>query len=160
VIIAYKNNQPKNIFEEIYNAEMHAAWWKENTPLSNTEYFNGAVGTVEATDFGGTRHKSLTVKESEQKSSPYMLEVQHQTHKNNPWGSELKQKKVNIKSRFVYRNVDLKIYYQYVFAIEGSPEAFSDFAKEEGLAIYITGFVKGDILRGYKDFSYPQLLGG
>jgi len=69
-IIAYKNNQPKNVFEEIFYAEMDAAQvndkldqvqkkidsatsktlkknvssgTKRNTPLSNTEYFDVSV---------------------------------------------------------------------------------------------------------------------
>jgi len=96
-VIVYKNNQPKNIFEEIYEAEMSAAetnctidksqkkiadamsgtskeninsQTKQKTPLSNTEYFNGT--DAEMNDKGG-RLRIRTVKELPKEGSPYTL---------------------------------------------------------------------------------------
>jgi hypothetical protein len=78
-VIVYKNNQPKNIFEEIYHAEMHAAWWKENTPLSNTEYFKYAVaGYIE---YSEGKLTSSTAKEVQKDDSLYTLAATYLTYR-------------------------------------------------------------------------------
>jgi len=154
-IIAYNWKEPKNVFEEIYAAEMHAAKYKQYTPLSNTEYFDEAI--ADYVDYNAKRLKSTTVKESPKDTSQYSLGVEFLNHlgEKSPLGRApgLRQKSVDIKSRFVYHDIDIKVYYLYILSNEGDAESLKKYVRDEGLSIYITGSFEGTKLRGYKEFA-------
>jgi len=151
VITIYKMNEPKNVFEEIYVAEMSAAEQHQNTPLSNTEYFHEAVAV--STDYTGNEFTNLDVKETPKESSPYKLSVAYLTDwgpKSPVWGgNDLIKKSVKIESVFLYHNVEVEIEYQYILY---NGRVFERFTDKEGLYISVRGAIPDRKLIGFQDF--------
>jgi len=135
-------SEPKNVFEEMYYAEMGAAEKQQATPLSNTEYFSET--TAEYIEYQGKDFTTSTVKEMAKEASPYMLSVEYITlmAEKSPMGSgadEVKRK-VNIKNNLWYREVKVEIEYQYILF---NGRGYNRFSNEEGLYISFTAFVEG-----------------
>jgi hypothetical protein len=165
----YRKNEPKNIFEEIYEAEMSAAetnctienvnsQTKQKTPLSNTDYFNGTE--AEMNDKGGGL-RIRAVKESPKEGSPYTLITESVTYIRtksvfgNLFGKvDLTQNNVEIGIVSSYRGVELEIYYRYLLSSDGDSENdFSNIPQNEGLYISITGSSEERILTNLEGFS-------
>jgi hypothetical protein len=155
VIIAYKNNQPKNIFEEIYNAEMHAAETRQQTPLSNTEYFH-AVPANNRNDSIGKRSK-VSVKESPKDNSPFTIEANRtrDVKRRSLWNADvLTVKNVTVKSKFEYHGVDIELDYFYLLSRDGkTPENPEGIHTEHKLSIAYSGSVAGEKLQEFEEFA-------
>jgi len=158
-IIIYNINEPKNVFEEIYYAEMDAAKSKKKTqtPLSNTAYFKETTAKI---DFKERNPQTLSVKELPKNTSPYTLCVEDLTYLNTTslfWmpgikDYELLEKSVNITSKFVYHAVEFNIKYHYLLFSDGESDSYYAFPQEKGLYVSVTGSGKGRELITYEDF--------
>jgi hypothetical protein len=152
-------NKPKNVFEEIYAAEMSAAEQHQNTPLSNTDYFR-----VSASDYKTYRGRTLetsTAKEGSKDTSPFTIAAEYTTNKDTgypfwtPFNREynLIQKLVQIDSEFLYRGLNIEIQYRYIVLKDGGYEGiFEEFAEEEGFYVYYSGAITGDESISVDDF--------
>jgi len=157
-ITVHITNEPKNVFEEMYAAEMYAARWRKKTPLSGTEYFKEREAETERQDENFT---TVTVKEVSKEHSPYTLEAEYLRHKefgHISWSAldinhNLIQKILKIESRVTYQNVDINIQYRYILSTEGDFETFLEFEREKGLYIYVMSPIDGMKITGNKGFS-------
>jgi hypothetical protein len=138
---------------------------KRNTPLSNTEYFDVSVANLD--DKGG-RLRTRTAKELPKEGSPYAVTAEWRTYRDHrapiwiPGDKEydLMQKSVKVENRFWYRDIDVKIQYQYVITREGDFEdTFGNFQEETGLYISITGVIAGNELTSLEDFAVYDISG-
>jgi len=155
VIILYDaTHESKNVFEEIYVAEMGAATNKQHTPLSNTEYFQDSV--AEKIDYRRGNINSSIIKEVKTEKSPYMLSVESrmQIGDYNPLGRNvLEQKIMDIESDLSYRNIEIKFKYHYIISSDGdSDNEFFATPHEVGLYISIVGDIDGKELKNVHDF--------
>jgi len=159
-ITVHITNEPKNVFEEMYVAEMYAAKYKQWTPLSHTEYFNEAIGAY--TEYQSKKVKSSTFTETPKDTSPYKLEAEDKTLRDTkslfcvPFDKScgIRQKRIRIDSTFLYRDVKIEIQYQYILFSDGDyKDADYNASKEQGLYIYFSGIVGENRLGDTKDFS-------
>jgi len=164
-IIVNKKEEPKNVFEEMYAAEMEAAeknaklaegQAKLHTPLSNTEYFEAAV--AEYIDYHGTDDTSSRVKELPRESSPYTISVGEFIHmgEKSPMGRNINsiKKIVSINSSFFYQHVNIEIHYQYVVSSEGKvKKSVKEYEMEDGLYISVKTTIDNRRIFGYEDLS-------
>jgi hypothetical protein len=165
-LVVNQREEPKNVFEEMYYAEMDAAklnaslaegQTKQKTPLSNTEYFDE---TIAAIDYDGGESTSSTVKELPKEGSPYTLLVADLTHRYTtppfsfPFekGYDLMQKIVKIENRFLYHDTDIIIEYWYTLFSDGY-DSFDKKPKKEGLSISVKSVI--NVLNYWID-NYPQ----
>jgi len=144
----------------IYAAEMSAAEKKENTPLSNTNYFNASI--ADYIEYNDRDLTSLTVKESPKENSPYVIEADYVTHRkdNAPFWMpgdkeyDLIRKTVKIETKVWHHDIEIKIHHQYIVFREGKYKgAFREFGKEAGLYIYYSASNAGKELTSFEDFS-------
>jgi len=156
-IIVHKINEPKNLFEEIYNAEMHAAKTRQQTPLSNTEYFHAAPANNRKLSID--KRAEVSIKELPKDNAPFVIEVRRKEYvdKKGFWSADvLTVKSVSIKSRFEYYGVDIELEYEYWFPSEGrgpdTPEE-KDRRKEPELSIAYSGSVAGEKLQEFEEFA-------
>jgi hypothetical protein len=149
-VTIHKLNEPKHVFEEIYKAEMHAANYKQHTPLSNTEYFKEQV--AEYLNYDGGKLKTATVKESPKEDSIYTVEVKHSTRMGDGWSAQ-KQKIVDIDSMFRFRDIDINTHYHYILSSKGSAQGtLFDELMVEGLYVSFANSVSGRRISKYEDF--------
>jgi hypothetical protein len=168
-LVVNKREEPRNVFEEMYYAEMDVAEMnsklaegqtKQKTPLSNTEYFDEV--DAEYIDYSYRDLRSLSVKESPKEESPYALKIEYVTHRNTespfsmPGDVEytLKQKIVQIDSEFFYHGVKIELKYRYIVFREGRYDSvYKVYAEEEGLYTYYSGSIAGKELTSIEEFS-------
>jgi len=100
-IIVHKINEPKNFFEEIYNAEMYAAERRQQTPLSNTEYFHATPANN--SEYSVNKLTEVSIKELPKDNAPFTLEVKRKEYvdKKGFWSAAdvLTLRSVTIKSK-------------------------------------------------------------
>jgi hypothetical protein len=148
-------NEPKNLFEEIYNAEMHAAKTRQQTPLSNTEYFHAAPANNRKLSID--KRAEVSIKELPKDNAPFVIEVRRKEYvdKKGFWSADvLTVKNVTIKSKFEYQWVDIELEYLYQLPSEGKyGDIEADSRSEPKLSISYSGSVDGRKLKSYKEFE-------
>jgi len=155
VVIVNKKAAPQNLFEEIYEAEMHAARTRQQTVLSDTEYFHRAA----ANDGDSSIDKRLkvTVKESPKETSPYSIAAMRNEHLDKTGigvTSRLIVKSVEIKSRFEFHGVDIELEYLYIISREGtSSENPNEPLTQAELIMRYSGSVAGRKIETYEAFE-------
>lgn len=103
-----KTTVPKNIFEELYEVELHKADKQENVVLSGTEYFKVEKAIVKRQESG-----SFILKETPVLQSPYSLQI----GKNVDGGGLHRQesKNVVIGISYVFQTINFSVQYRYLF---------------------------------------------
>jgi hypothetical protein len=131
-IIVHKINEPKNFFEEIYNAEMYAAERRQQTPLSNTEYFHATPANN--SEYSVNKLTEVSIKELPKDNAPFTLEVKRKEYvdKKGFWSAAdvLTLRSVTIKSKLE-----------------------ADSQSEAELSISYAGSVDGRKLKEFEDFA-------
>jgi len=155
-IILYNGvNESKNVFEEMYYAEMNAAKLHQNTPLSNTEYFDEAP--ADYVKYKGGKLSTLSVKELPKDSSSYTLVAEDMVYRgdNSPFWSEVfKQKILKIDSNFLYRDIIINMQYWYILCNQDNFQGtFYESLKDRGLYVSITAVVNGRRETSLEEFS-------
>jgi len=159
-IVVNQREEPRNVFEEMYYAEMDVAEMnsklaegqtKHKTPLSNTEYFDE---TIAAIDYDGGESTSSIVREMPKEDSQYNLLALYVTIKGekSPMGGgpdEVK-KIVRIENCFWYQDVKIEIEYRYVLF---NGRGFKRYFDKEGLNISVIGSIPGRLFLGYEKLS-------
>jgi hypothetical protein len=163
-LVVNQREEPKNVFEEMYYAEMDAAEMnsklaegqtKQKTPLSNTEYFDEV--SAEYLDYRAKEFKEVTVKEAPKEASPFTFSAVNPIHMHpkSPFGQDprLTQKIVKIESKFLYSDVNIEMNYGYLLFSEGTLEPLYGFSLDKGLHISFVGTVEGNELNSFEDFQ-------
>jgi hypothetical protein len=159
-LVVNQREEPRNVFEEMYYAEMDAAEMnsklaegqtKQKTPLSNTEYFDE---TIAAIDYDGGESTSSIVREVPKEDSRYDLLALYFTimGEKSPMGrgpDEVK-KIVRIENWFWYQDVKIEIEYHYVLF---NGRGFKRYFDKEGLSISVGSVINGRNVYGYQDLS-------